>query len=162
MVRAWYLNEEEIKNVKEMNLSLPPKYVDLEDLYALCGAEFYEMNGQDEFQKFRQEKELNYEMKHTEFVRSDLTSTFDEHILTEDVYYLTVEGSGYLDVRDSNERWIRIEMVEKDLVCVKKHALRRFTEDKNELYSGKIYAKDAKIKCYKGRQKYKTAVNKVK
>lgn len=47
MVRAWVLNSE-IEDPKEMNLTLPPQYVSLDDLQACCGIEFFEVSKRNE------------------------------------------------------------------------------------------------------------------
>lgn len=61
----------------------------------------------------------------------ELKSLFVEHLLNDDVYYLTLQGSGYLDIRDNNDQWIRIEVVKGDMIGIKKNSFRRFTVDHN-------------------------------
>ncbi|XP_019881232.1 acireductone dioxygenase [Aethina tumida] len=149
MVRAWVLNSE-IEDPKEMNLTLPPQYVSLDDLQACCGIEFFEIHSEvdENLDRLKKDRGVVTSMNIKSLVGFELKSLFVEHLLNDDVYYLTLQGSGYLDIRDNNDQWIRIEVVKGDMIGIKKNSFRRFTVDHNEKHEGKMYMKDDKIRCF--------------
>jgi 1,2-dihydroxy-3-keto-5-methylthiopentene dioxygenase len=63
-----------------------------------------------------------------------ICAKFDrEHYHTEDEVRFVVAGAGIFDVRDDDDRWIRIEVVEGDIIVIpaRKHHRFYLTEEKH-------------------------------
>lgn len=153
MPEVWY-KDESCENYREDCHFDPPKFVTLEKLKESTGVECYQVDvdsleNADEYWQLRKDRGYDYEdtveiseqTMGKEFY-AKLKTFYTEHLHDDDEIRLFLKGSGYFDVRDNKDNWIRIHSFKNDLLIVPAGIYHRFTLDKksyckvNRLFSG--------------------------
>ncbi|CAG5866177.1 unnamed protein product [Menidia menidia] len=137
-IEAWYMDSSEEDQRKPHKLS-PPRPVSPEQLQALgvfhwkLNADIYETDPElEQIRKSRgysymdiitihKDKLPNYEDK--------LKMFYEEHLHLDDEIRYILEGRAYFDIRDREDRWIRIAMTTGDLITLPAGIYHRFTLD---------------------------------
>ncbi|XP_072263670.1 acireductone dioxygenase [Pyxicephalus adspersus] len=140
MVQAWYMDESDEDQRKEHRLD-PNQPVSPEELQAL-GVNSYKLDADNyesdpELAKIRQDH--NYTFTDIITIHKDtlpnyeqkLKIFYEEHLHLDDEIRYILEGSGYFDVRDKQDRWIRIAMQKGDMITLPAGIYHRFTLDEN-------------------------------
>ncbi|EHA8586608.1 putative 1,2-dihydroxy-3-keto-5-methylthiopentene dioxygenase 2 [Cocos nucifera] len=139
VIQAWYMDDDE-GDQRLPHHREPKEFVSLEKLselgivsWRLSGGDNYETD--ENLKKIREargysymdicdvcpEKLPNYEDKIKNF--------FEEHLHTDEEIRYCLEGSGYFDVRDENDRWIRIAIKKGGMIVLPAGIYHRFTLD---------------------------------
>lgn len=128
----------------------PPKYITLEDLFEETGVEYFQVDHKDykndnTLIKLREARGYTYEDEITcskgclPNYEEKLKNFFTEHLHTDEEIRLVLDGSGYFDVRDKDDQWIRIEVKAGDLIIIPSGIYHRFTLDVNNYIKAKRY-----------------------
>jgi 1,2-dihydroxy-3-keto-5-methylthiopentene dioxygenase len=138
VIQAWYMDDSN-EDQRLPHHRNPPEYVSLQKLEELgvlswrLDADKYESD--EDLEKIRKdrgysyidfcevcpEKLLNYEVKIKNF--------FEEHLHTDEEIRYCVAGSGYFDVRDHDEAWIRVSVKKGGMIVLPAGIYHRFTLD---------------------------------
>lgn len=149
MVRAWYMDSSTEDQRLEHHRQ-PPQFLNLDQLYKITGVEYFQLNAGDplhdvNLEKIKAERNYTYEDQITcskeclPNYEEKLQNFFTEHLHTDEEIRLVLEGSGYFDVRDGNDEWIRIEVVPGDMIVIPAGIYHRFTLDSKNYIKAKRF-----------------------
>ncbi|XP_055331500.1 acireductone dioxygenase-like isoform X2 [Paramacrobiotus metropolitanus] len=140
MVRAWYMQDPVKDQFLENHLD-PPQIVSQEDLHKRTGIfsahiDLASTNENDALQNIPQASQCGYrdvveispEKMGDEFNKK-VAIFFDEHLHTDEEVRFILAGSGYFDVRDCDDKWIRIACERGDFIVLPAGIYHRFTVD---------------------------------
>ncbi|XP_076241465.1 acireductone dioxygenase 1 [Calliopsis andreniformis] len=149
MVCAWYMDNSDFDQRLEHHKE-PPEFLSLEELYKRTGVEHFQID----YKNYKTDATLNDLRKQRGYTYEDeitcskeclanyeekLKNFFTEHLHTDEEIRLVLDGSGYFDVRDENDQWIRIEVKAGDLIIIPSGIYHRFTLDVNNYIKAKRY-----------------------
>lgn len=150
MVRAWNMSFV-LSDQRDENHKNPPELLSLQDLFYRTGVEYFPINistykTDGVLQDIKKKRGYTYEDEITcskdclENYDEKLKNFFTEHLHTDEEIRLVVDGSGYFDVRDAKDKWIRIEVIAGDLIVIPSGIYHRFTLDnKNHIKAKRFF-----------------------
>lgn len=149
MVNAWYMDTEQNDQRLEHHRN-PPQFVSLTQLYEKTGVEYFSINvdtylTDGVLDKIKKDRGYTYEDDITcskeclPNYEEKLKSFFEEHLHTDEEIRLVLDGSGYFDVRDGEEQWIRIQVTAGDMIVIPSGIYHRFTLDTNNFIRAKRF-----------------------
>uniref|UniRef100_A0A224YPW9 Acireductone dioxygenase n=1 Tax=Rhipicephalus zambeziensis TaxID=60191 RepID=A0A224YPW9_9ACAR len=141
MVRAWYMDEDSSVDQREEHQLDPPVPVSLDELREKSGVLYWKLNADTyeddgELEKIRKERGYSYtdviEISKDKLPNYEekIKTFFQEHLHSDEEIRFVLAGSGYFDVRDCHDKWIRIEVAKGDLLVLPAGIYHRFTLDK--------------------------------
>ncbi|KAJ3332273.1 1,2-dihydroxy-3-keto-5-methylthiopentene dioxygenase [Blyttiomyces sp. JEL0837] len=154
MVSAWKFNDNG-EDQRELHQFTPNKEVTLDDLKKL-GIYYFRFDITDpDYQSKVDGLAAERQYKNRDFVHIEkgvmpnyeekIKSFFEEHIHEDEEIRFIVDGTGYFDVRDKEDHWIRIAVEASDLIIVPAGIYHRFTLDtKNYIKAMRLFKEDPK------------------
>ncbi|XP_023240799.1 1,2-dihydroxy-3-keto-5-methylthiopentene dioxygenase-like [Centruroides sculpturatus] len=139
MVEAWYMDDSDADQRHEHHLN-PKKYVNLEELKSKTGVLYWPINvdnieKEGKLAEIKKDRGYNYEdmlicsKEKLPDYENKLKIFYNEHLHADEEIRLVLEGSGYFDVRDNEDKWIRIKVTKGDLLVLPAGIYHRFTLD---------------------------------
>ncbi|CAH2050861.1 unnamed protein product, partial [Iphiclides podalirius] len=149
MVKAWFMDNDPTDQRLEHHKN-PPEFISVDELYQKTGVEYFNINVNSYqtdgvLDKIKEERGYSYEDEITcskECIpnfEEKLKAFFMEHLHTDEEIRFVVEGSGYFDVRDGSDQWIRIAVSAGDMIIIPSGIYHRFTLDTNNFIRAKRF-----------------------
>ncbi|CAF1208261.1 unnamed protein product [Adineta steineri] len=139
MVQSWYMNDGTEHSQDEHLL----EEIDTTTLCARTGVEIWYFHPDQilvehenlSLTKLKHDRGYTYEDEikiesSMENYEENLKIFFTEHLHSDDEIRLILEGSGFFDVRDCDDKWIRIHVFPGDLIILPAGIYHRFIPDK--------------------------------
>ncbi|KAK1414699.1 hypothetical protein QVD17_30449 [Tagetes erecta] len=138
ILQAWFMDDVNVNPQLPHHLN-PNEFVSPEYLAAL-GVLHWKLNPDkyeedEELEKIRANRGYNYMdlldlcPEKVENYEQKLKNFYTEHIHADEEIRYCLEGSGYFDIRDKDDRWIRIWIKAGDLIILPAGIYHRFTLD---------------------------------
>ncbi|KAL8569994.1 hypothetical protein ACOMHN_056426 [Nucella lapillus] len=146
MVSAWYMDTSDTsKDQRDDHKYSPNKEVTLEKLREETGVLYFHVphDQSDKADKstimgklcdnrgYTYEDVVDIQPTKLPNYEEKLKSFFEEHLHADEEIRYCLAGSGYFDVRNPHDQWIRIELVPEDLIILPAGIYHRFTLDKD-------------------------------
>uniref|UniRef100_M1DBY9 Acireductone dioxygenase n=2 Tax=Solanum tuberosum TaxID=4113 RepID=M1DBY9_SOLTU len=152
VIEAWYMDDSD-DDQRLPHYREPKKFVSLDKLAKLgvlsCRLDAAKYENDEELNKIRETRSYLY-MDSIEVCPEKLSNYedmikkfFEEHLHIDEEVRYCLEGSGYFDVRDYNDVWIRIWVKKGGLIVVPAGIYHRFTLDSsNYIKAIRLFAGD--------------------
>ena len=143
MVSAWFMNSNDQEDQRSERHLDPPSYLDLNMLRKLTGVLYWKIDAD----KYTSDPVLAQVRKDRGYTYQDditcsreklpdydakLKTFFTEHLHSDEEIRCILDGSGYFDCRDKEDKWIRIRVEKGDLIVLPAGIYHRFTLDTND------------------------------
>ncbi|KAL7144793.1 hypothetical protein ABFS83_07G036200 [Erythranthe nasuta] len=139
-IQAWFMQESD-DDQRLPHQKNPPEFVSMEQLADLGVLYWYldpnKYENDPELDNIRQTRGYSYtdlldlRPEKVENYEQKLKNFYTEHIHADEEIRYCVEGCGYFDVRNNDDRWIRILIKPGDLIVLPAGIYHRFTLDTN-------------------------------
>uniref|UniRef100_A0A8C3D143 Acireductone dioxygenase n=1 Tax=Cairina moschata TaxID=8855 RepID=A0A8C3D143_CAIMO len=148
MVEAWYMDESQ-EDQRAPHRLQPNRAVSLEQL-RLLGVTYRKLDA-DNYETDPCLKEIrkaeNYSWMDIITIHKDklpnyeekIKTFYEEHLHLDDEIRYILDGSGYFDVRDKDDKWIRISMEKGDMITLPAGIYHRFTLDENACFQHTVW-----------------------
>ncbi|KAA0199863.1 hypothetical protein HAZT_HAZT003312 [Hyalella azteca] len=151
MVRCWYAADVTPERDQRSELQLdPPQPIDIQQVGELTGVLYWKIDADNYksegiLDKIRKERGYSYEdvievsPDTLPNYEQKIKNFFEEHLHTDEEIRFALAGSGYFDVRDPQDRWIRIALEKGDLIVLPAGIYHRFTLDEKACCFNKCF-----------------------
>nr|ABK21202.1 unknown [Picea sitchensis]ABK22427.1 unknown [Picea sitchensis] len=137
-MEAWYMDDS-AEDQRLPHHRNPPQYLSLEKLADL-GVLYWKLDADNfetdpELQEIRKSRGYNYMDMLTVCpdklpnYEEKIKNFFEEHLHMDEEIRYCLDGSGYFDVRDKDDEWIRIWIKKGDMIVLPAGSYHRFTLD---------------------------------
>ena len=136
-ITAWYMDEDVVTDQREPHKTEPVRPVSLNELKAIGVLSWSGLTGEDDPKLEEIKKERGYTYTDVISVCPDklpgyeakIKSFFEEHIHTDEEIRYCLEGSGYFDMRDPEDQWLRVALQPGYMIVLPEGIYHRFTCD---------------------------------
>ncbi|RWS21296.1 1:2-dihydroxy-3-keto-5-methylthiopentene dioxygenase-like isoform X1 [Leptotrombidium deliense] len=138
MVQSWYINEHSNEDLRSERHFNPPRFLNSEQLRLNSGVTHYNLDTENyEKDGILEEIKKRHECVYFDIVENcpeknpdcikNLQRFYEEHLHPEEEVRFILDGSAYFDVRDKEDKWIRIKVEKGDLIILPPGVYHRFT-----------------------------------
>jgi 1,2-dihydroxy-3-keto-5-methylthiopentene dioxygenase len=138
-ISAWYMDDDLTSDQRLPHQQTPPAPVSADKLIELGVIYWENIQGVDDLKLAQIKIDRGYTYTDMVHLSPDKLPNYDEKIKNfyrEHIHYdeeirFCIEGSGYFDIRDENDKWIRISVQPGDMIVLPEGIYHRFTMDTN-------------------------------
>ncbi|XP_078382172.1 acireductone dioxygenase-like [Oculina patagonica] len=149
MVKAWFMDSSDEDQRLPHQLD-PPQPVSLEDLKN-CGVLYWKLDAdnyetEEKLAEIREQRGYNYDdcvtctPEKLPNYEQKLKTFFEEHLHADEEIRFILDGSGYFDIRNQEDKWMGIFVEKGDLIILPAGIYHRFTlDDKDYIKAMRLF-----------------------
>lgn len=141
-IEAWIYDESSSEDQRQPHKTNPERPVDIEQLkevgvltWKLSPGDYLNDNTLKEIRKQRNYNSMDVVTVSKEIMKdayeAKMKMFFEEHLHSDEEIRYCLEGSGYFDIRNKKEEWIRIHIKPGDMIVLPAGSFHRYTNDSN-------------------------------